>query len=132
MGFRQTAVDAIRQMNKYSINRAMMKIAGAPHSPISLIRHTGRRTGRAYATPLIVEPLGEALVIAFTYGPGVDWYRNLLARGSCTVRRGGVEYVCVNPRLVDGNTGLRAFPFFQRSFLRILGTSQFLKLEVQK
>jgi deazaflavin-dependent oxidoreductase (nitroreductase family) len=132
MGFRQTAVDAIRKMNKYSINRVMVNIAGVPHSPISLIRHTGRRTGKLYATPVIVEPLGDGLVIAFTYGPEVDWYRNILAGGSCIVRRGGVEYACAAPKLIDGESALPAFPFLLRSILRLIGTSQFLSLEVRK
>jgi deazaflavin-dependent oxidoreductase (nitroreductase family) len=132
MGWRQTAVNVIRKINKYSINRVMVKIAGVPHSPISIVRHTGRRTGRAYATPVIAEPLGGGLVIAFTYGPEVDWYRNILARGSCVIRRGGVEYPCADLKLIDGKAALPAFPFFLRSILRIAGTSKFLRLEVRK
>jgi len=132
MEIRQDAVHLIRHLNKYSINPVMRTIAGAKHSPISIVRHTGRRTGKAYATPVIAEPLGDGLVIAFTYGPEVDWYRNIAARGSCIIRRGGVDYACVDPMLVDGKTAMPAFPFFMKSFLRILGTSQFLKLEVRK
>ncbi len=125
-------MNAVRKINKYSVNRISVKIAGAAHSPISLIRHTGRRTGKPYATPVIVEPLGDGLVIAFTYGPEVDWYRNILASGSCIIRRGGVEYACAAPRLIDGPSALPAFPFFLRSILRIIGTSQFLKLEIRR
>jgi deazaflavin-dependent oxidoreductase (nitroreductase family) len=132
VGFRQAAIDRIRLVNKYAINRLTMKIAGGSHSPFSVVRHTGRRTGRHYATPVIVEPLGDGLVIAFTYGPEVDWYRNIIAGGECAIRRRGREYACVRPELVDGTTALPAFPFLLRSILRIIGTSQFLKLTVRK
>jgi deazaflavin-dependent oxidoreductase (nitroreductase family) len=132
MGFRQAATYLIRRVNKYTINRVTLNLAGTPLSPFSVVRHTGRRTGKAYSTPVIVEPLGDGLVIAFTYGPEVDWYRNILASGSCTVGRRGREYACIHPQLLDGNSALPAFPLFLRTILGIVGTSQFLKLEVRK
>jgi deazaflavin-dependent oxidoreductase (nitroreductase family) len=132
MGIRRAAVDQIRRINKYTINRMTVKIAGAPRSPFSIVRHTGRRTGKPYATPVIVEPLGDGLVVAFTYGPEVDWYRNILASGFCSVRRHGREFICIHPELIDGKDALPAFPFFLRSVLRIIGASKFLKLEIRK
>jgi deazaflavin-dependent oxidoreductase (nitroreductase family) len=132
MGIRQAAINCIRLINKYAVNRVTLKMAGGVHSPFSIVRHTGRRTGRAYATPVIAEPLGDGLVIAFTYGPEVDWYRNILAGGSCAVRRKGGEYDLANPELIDGKAALPAFPIALRTILRMVGTSQFLKLEFRK
>jgi deazaflavin-dependent oxidoreductase (nitroreductase family) len=132
MGIRQAFVNRIRFLNKYTINRVMLKVAGAPLSPFSIVRHTGRRTGKPYSTPVIVEPFGDGLVIAFTYGPEVDWYRNILAGGSCAIRRRGMEYACVRPQLIDGKTALPAFPILLRTALRFVGTSQFLKLDIRK
>jgi hypothetical protein len=31
----------------------------------------------------MVEPTTDGVVIALTYGPEVDWYRNVLAAGHC-------------------------------------------------
>jgi deazaflavin-dependent oxidoreductase (nitroreductase family) len=132
MGIRQMISHRMRFINKYTINRITLKIAGAPHSPFSVVRHTGRRTGKRYATPVIVEPIEGGLVIAFTYGPEVDWYRNILAGGSCTIRRHGRESSMVNPELIDGKAALPAFPFVLRTILRMVGTRQFLKLEFRK
>jgi deazaflavin-dependent oxidoreductase (nitroreductase family) len=132
MGFRQAVVNRIRLLNKFSINRVTVKLAGGPLSPFSLVRHTGRRTGKPYSTPVIVEPLGDGLVIAFTYGPEVDWYRNILAAGECAVLRRGREYACIRPQLLEGNSALPAFPLLLRTILRIVGTSQFLKLDIRK
>ncbi len=131
MGFRQAAVNIVRRTNKLTINRLTLKLAGGSLSPFSIVRHTGRRTGKPYSTPVIVEPLGEGLVIAFTYGPEVDWYRNILAAGSCVIRRSGRDYACFHPELIDGNSALPAFPFFLRTILQIVGTSKFLKLDIR-
>jgi hypothetical protein len=43
-----------------------------------------------YETPIFVEPFDRGFVIELTYGPQVDWYKNVLAAGGCTqVRSGG-------------------------------------------
>src|SRR5947208_17072316 len=72
----------LRDFNKNIFNRLIHTFAGASYSPFALIRHVGRRSGTPYETPIIVEPIGDdSVVIALTYGPAVDWYRNDLAAG---------------------------------------------------
>src|SRR3954452_3417920 len=51
------------------------------HAPFALVRHVGRRSGRAYATPLVVARVAGGFVVELTYGPDVDWYRNITAAG---------------------------------------------------
>ena len=67
--------------NKRIFNRVTLKFAGSAYSPIAIIRHSGRRSGTMYATPGIVEPLGDTFLFALPYGSKVDWYRNILAAG---------------------------------------------------
>ncbi len=45
-----------------------------------LLTHVGRRSGTTYHTPLNVFRRGEGYVFALTYGPDVDWVRNIIAR----------------------------------------------------
>src|SRR5258708_12896774 len=68
----------IRIFNKYVTNRLLRGFANLSHSPFAIIRHVGRRSGKPYETVIWVWPLGEGFVIALTYGPEVDWYRNIL------------------------------------------------------
>ena len=131
MSIRRRLVDGQRIVNKYAINRVTLAVAGGAHSPFSIVRHVGRRTGKAYATPVIACAVPGGLVIAFTYGLNVDWYRNIAARGECTVRRNGKELACARPRLIDGRAALPAFPLLLRLILRIVGTSQFLRLDTE-
>src|SRR5260370_12295782 len=75
----------IRIFNKYVTNRLLRGFANLSHSPFAIIRHVGRRSGKPYETVIWVWPLGEGFVIALTYGPDVDWYRNILPPAAGTV-----------------------------------------------
>src|SRR5579859_4030060 len=68
-------------------------IAKSRRGPFAIVRHTGRRSGRTYETPIIVEPVKDGFVFELTYGPDVDWYKNVQAAGGCTVRWHGKDYV---------------------------------------
>ena len=75
----------IRAFNKRYFNGLVHRFAGVSRTPFALIRHVGRRSGKPYETPIIVMPLGNSFVIALTYGPEVDWYRNVRAAGEATL-----------------------------------------------
>ena len=56
-----------------------------------LLEHTGRRSGLLRRTVLEVvehDPLDGSYVVAAGFGPGSDWYRNLLARPEAAIRVG--------------------------------------------
>ena len=71
----------IRFFNKYVTNRLLRVFAKLSLGPFALIRHVGRRSGKPYETVIWAWRLGEGFVIALTYGPEVDWYRNMRAAG---------------------------------------------------
>ena len=56
--------DKIRVLNKRLLNPAMMNLAGRRHWYAAVIRHTGRRSGKEYTTPVVAEPVaGDTFVI---------------------------------------------------------------------
>lgn len=122
----------LRFVNKYITNRILIKFAGSSHSPITIIRHVGRRSGKYYQTPIIAERIGDDFVFALTYGPGVDWYRNVLAAGQATVVWHGREWDLASPVPVDVLTALPAFPQPLRFMLRMLSTRDFFRMKVQE
>jgi deazaflavin-dependent oxidoreductase (nitroreductase family) len=67
--------------------------------PWVVICHRGRRTGRAYRTPVIAFRSGHTLAVVVLYGEGSDWLQNVLAGGGQVVRAGRT-YELLNPRLV--------------------------------
>ena len=108
----------MRIFNKYVTNRVLRGFASFSHGPFAIIRHVGRRSGKPYETVIMVWPMGEGFVIALTYGPEVDWYRNILAAGSCTVLWHRRVYAVGKPESIDVKTDLPAFPLAFRPILR--------------
>ncbi|HEX4203026.1 MAG TPA: nitroreductase family deazaflavin-dependent oxidoreductase [Ktedonobacteraceae bacterium] len=119
----------IRYFNKYILNRLIGKSAGSAHSHFALVRHTGRRSGKSYETPIIVMPTGEDFMIALTYGPKVDWYRNLVATGQGTLLWQGRSYTIGKPEPVDQTSALQAFSALERPILRLFNVQHFARVK---
>ncbi len=121
----------IRTFNKYVTNRLLRGFASFSHGPFAIIRHVGRRSGKPYETVIMVWPMGEGFVIALTYGPKVDWYRNMLAAGGGTLFWHRRVYAVGKPELIDANAALLAFPAPFRLILRRLGMQDFVRVKYQ-
>jgi deazaflavin-dependent oxidoreductase (nitroreductase family) len=46
---------------------------------ILLLRHTGRRSGKRYATPVQYEKIGDDYYVGAARGANADWFRNIRA-----------------------------------------------------
>jgi hypothetical protein len=75
-------IDAVRRFNKKFLNPMMMRFAGADHWYASVVHHEGRKSGKAYTTPIwavaadshfyIPLPMGRTSTGARTYcRPGI-------------------------------------------------------------
>ncbi len=83
--------------------------------PFAVIHHAGRRSGRAYRTPVVafasrggadgVPAAGSPL----PWGADVDWCRNILAAGSYELTRRGRRYRVDEAHLVDADEARRLF-----------------------
>jgi deazaflavin-dependent oxidoreductase (nitroreductase family) len=122
------AHSAIRAFNKRYFNRLVHTFAGVSRTPFALIRHVGRRSGKPYETPIIVMPQGHSFVIALTYGPQVDWYRNVQSAGQATLLWHNQEFRLKQPETIAAQTGLSAFPTPFRQILGMLGTRDFVRM----
>lgn len=108
----------IRYFNKYVTNRVLRRFAKSSRGPFAVIYHVGRKSGKPYETTIMVWPLGDSFVIALTYGEAVDWYRNILAAGRCTILWHRKVYTLGKPEPIDVETALQAFPPFFKRILR--------------
>ncbi len=124
----QRFLDRVRQFNKRTFNPWILRSAGTLRSPFAVVEHVGRRSGAAYTTPVIVRPVPDGFVFALTYGPGVDWYRNVLAAGSCTLRWRGKTYRLGQPETLTAEAGLQAFPSLLSFILRLNGKRDFFRM----
>jgi hypothetical protein len=71
-------------------------------------------------------------VIELTYGHDVDWHKNVLAAGGCTVIWHGKEYVIDKIEPLDTETGRAAFSPPQQLILRLLRRKHFEKMKFQQ
>ena len=77
-----------------------MRSAGKEGSGTSVVRHVGRRTGRAYETPVIAVEYDDGFLIALPYGDRTDWLRNVLAGGEAAIVTGGRTYRVDKPEVI--------------------------------
>jgi deazaflavin-dependent oxidoreductase (nitroreductase family) len=107
----------------------MIGLAGRRWNPIfSVIEHVGRRTGRRYAAPIAARRVPGGFVISLAFGAHVDWYRNLAAAGSGTIRWRGRSYPVGAPARIDAAIGLAAFNPVQRLFLRLTDIDGYIRV----
>jgi deazaflavin-dependent oxidoreductase (nitroreductase family) len=123
-------LDRVRQFNKRTFNPWILRSAGTAHSPFAVVGHIGRRSGTTYATPVIAMSLQDGFAFALTYGPEVDWYRNILAAGSCTLRWRGRAYELEGPETMSAEKGWLAFPFPLRPILRLMRKRDFFRMRL--
>lgn len=104
LGFRtrnRTILGAIRRINKRFVNPRQLRTAGSPGAYAAVLRHRGRRSGRAYETPLGAMPTADGdFVIMLPYGTDTDWLRNLRAAGSAVLVYEGAEYAVREPTVI--------------------------------
>lgn len=120
--------DRIRRLTK-TANRPMRRIAGTHvgmlYFNLGALQHVGRRSGRTYVTPLSAYRLGDGFVLGVAY-PQVDWCRNVLAAGKCTLTGDGKQYALERPELIPAAQAMKAYPTLIKPFIAGTGTKTFL------
>ncbi len=132
MSLRQQLRKGLLTILKYTLNPLTRRLAKSSVGPFTLVRHVGRRSGNLYETPIIVSPVEDGFVIELTYGHDVDWHKNVLAAGGCTIVWHGREYVIDKIEPMDAEAGRAAFPQPQRTILRIMGMKHFERMRFQQ
>jgi deazaflavin-dependent oxidoreductase (nitroreductase family) len=121
--------DRIRHLNKVRLNRLTRPLFRLLPG-MAVVVHRGRRSGRAYQTPVNVFPRpGGRYVIALTYGPDTDWVRNVLAAGGCELLTRGTHLELTAPQ-VYRDESRREIRVPERLALRVLRVFDFLELRV--
>src|SRR5262245_13631531 len=90
----------MRHVNRVFTNPLLGTIAWIV-PPLAIVHHVGRKSGRAYRSPVVALPSDTGFVIPMTYGRDVDWGRNLVAAGGGEVEQLGRRTRVRNPRIVD-------------------------------
>src|SRR5258706_4596514 len=95
-------------------------LAGRRWNPILVqVLHRGRRSGRAYETPVAARRVADGFIISLAFGAQVDWHRNLEAAGGGAIRWRGRAYQVIGPERIDADEALPMFHPVPRPPLRL-------------
>jgi deazaflavin-dependent oxidoreductase (nitroreductase family) len=122
------ALDTVRRFNKSFTNPKVMRTAGQPGSSASVIRHTGRSSGKQYQTPVGVMEVGDDFLITLPYGTSADWVKNVLALGEAEVVHEGRTVHVEDPELVSAHEVGTGLPEKEARTQRLYGIDQMLRL----
>jgi deazaflavin-dependent oxidoreductase (nitroreductase family) len=111
------------------VNPVMARIAGRRYWYMALLHHSGRRSGKTYATPLSPMRVSDGFLIALPFGSSVDWLQNLQSAGRATLQWRGHTVEVGEPVLTDAATALRQLPVTTRTVTRRIGAKEFVKLK---
>ncbi len=107
---------AITRFNLRVLNPMTLRLAG--RGSMVDLEHVGRRSGTVRHTPLMAFRRGDVVTIALTYGPDVEWLKNIRAAGRCRMRIGdGIVHLGA-PRPVPPEVALPQISRPQRTLLR--------------
>ncbi|HJQ04286.1 MAG TPA: nitroreductase family deazaflavin-dependent oxidoreductase [Nocardioides sp.] len=111
---------ALARFNRHVTNPIQRRWAGTiPFHGI--IEHTGRKSGRAYRTPVLTFRRGDRVAFIVGYGLVSDWMRNLQAAGGGGLEHRGRHYRLSDLELVGGPEGLTHLPLPLRVLGRVVG-----------
>jgi deazaflavin-dependent oxidoreductase (nitroreductase family) len=124
----------LARANRVGLNHVTRRVAGWMPG-MGIVEHEGRRSGRAYRTPVNVFPAEaegdgrDGYVLALTYGPDTDWVRNVVHAGRAVIHTRRHAVATVNPRIVH-DPERQAIPSSSlRTILKLLDVDHFLLLD---
>ena len=120
----------LARFNRVVTNRVASPVARRAPG-FGVVLHTGRRSGRAYRTPVNAFRTPYGYVIALTYGPDSEWPKNVLAAGGATLLTRSTAVPLVRPRLVHTQRH-PAIPAPVQVVLRLLGVHDYLELDTRR
>lgn len=120
---------AVIGVSKRFINPGQLRTAGQPGTKTGIVHHRGRISGTIHATPVDIEMLDGAFVIALPYGTRSQWVRNVLAAGAAELTVDGHTWAADHADLVPTGQVAGAFTPSDLRMFRLLGTDRCLRLQ---
>lgn len=106
-----------------------LRLAGSGLIPVwGVLHHRGRKSGKAFATPLAILASPDGFVLPLPFGEGTDWCRNVRAAGGGVIRWRGADHAVADPEIIGATTAAPAFNPLLRPIVRVLGIKRFLRV----
>jgi deazaflavin-dependent oxidoreductase (nitroreductase family) len=93
-----------------------------------IVTHRGRKSGREYRTPINAFRRGNHYLFFLTYGSDVQWVKNILAAGRCSLRTRGRDVELAEPELIADPELTLAPPIVRFVEKRLAGVKEVLRM----
>jgi len=97
----------------------------------AIIGYTGRKSGKSFRTPMNAFRHGDDYVFALTYGPDVQWVKNVLAAGVADLQVGNRHIPLGDPVLFADPTR-HLMPLPVRFVLGLMRVRWFLRMSIRQ
>jgi deazaflavin-dependent oxidoreductase (nitroreductase family) len=99
--------------------------------PLAVVHHQGRRSGKAFETPVQAFRTDTGFIIGLSYTNHANWALNLLAASGGEISRGGHRYTLSQPRRrgADARDNLPAPISY---VMRTLGIDEFIQCDATR
>lgn len=114
---------------KYVFNPRTLRAAERGDTPYGVLHHIGRSSGATYESPVEAVRTSDGVIVPLMYGPRVDWCRNILAAGGCTLSLTGKEFTLSAPEVVPAIIAEPQLPAKNARMLHRLGVAHYLSLK---
>lgn len=105
-------------------------LSGSRWMPMyAVLRQVGRRSGTAYATPVVAFRAGDGFLIPLPFGDETQWLLNVQAAERAGLRRGGREYVVAAPEVVTLAEAGQHLPVVIRWAAGAFGIARFVRVQ---
>ena len=118
--------------HKYVTNPVMVRFFSGRSAHAALLHHVGRRSGKAYSTPLTAHRSEDTIIVPLPYGTEVDWLRNLQAAGQGVVELEDRSFTIDELEVVPADRVMPLLPPFVARLFRLHDTKQALRLHVAR
>jgi len=116
--------------HKHVTNPVMVRFVSGRSAHAALLHHVGRRSGKAYATPLTAHRSEDTIIVPLPYGTKIDWLRNLQAAGQGVVKLEGRSFTVDEPEVVPVDSVMELLPSFVARLFQLHDTKEALRLHV--
>jgi deazaflavin-dependent oxidoreductase (nitroreductase family) len=104
-------------------------LAGRRWFPLyAIVRHAGRTSGTAYATPVAAVAVPDGWLIPLPFGDRTQWAKNVFAAGQAGLRWRGAEHRIADPAIVQLDDVATLLPGPIRFAARRIGIRQFVRV----
>jgi hypothetical protein len=105
------------------------RMAGTRWFPLwGVLRQVGRKSGTAYAIPIVALPTRGGFFIPLPFGDQTQWLKNLQAADRAGLRHAGREYVIERPEVLDLKTAGPDLPAWVRFASGRVGIDRFVRV----